>query len=67
MEIIVCILTTLFFAVLEILDLKSRASRASRPGSCGGEFVVLPFYTDNGAAEEVMAHARRRGVRDRLS
>ena len=46
MEIIVCILTTLFFAALEIRDIKSRSARNTLYKNNEENFVVVPFYSD---------------------
>ncbi len=42
MEITVCILTTLFFAALEIWNLKTRFSKMVRKEYSDTEFLVVP-------------------------
>ena len=43
MEIIVCLLTTGFFAALEIRDIKVRSARKSRHKDNPKDFVVVPY------------------------
>jgi hypothetical protein len=45
MELIVCLLTIFFFAVLGKYDLKDRRLRASRSETGDEDFIVLPFYS----------------------
>ena len=42
MEVFVCVLTTLFFAAVEITDLKIQSVKRNRAVSRQNEFVVLP-------------------------
>ncbi len=44
MEVTVCILTTLFFAGLEIRDMKIRANKKKHAEIQENEFVVLPHH-----------------------
>ncbi|MEW6076194.1 MAG: hypothetical protein AB1724_00090 [Thermodesulfobacteriota bacterium] len=46
MEIIVCILTTLFFAVMEIRDIKVRYTGMRHARIENEEFMLLPLYSD---------------------
>ena len=43
MEITVCLLTTAFFAALEIREIKVRSARKARPKNNHQDFVVVPY------------------------
>jgi hypothetical protein len=52
MEIIVCILTTLFFAVMEIREIKIRSAGMMNARIDEGEFMLLPVYSQEPPAGE---------------
>jgi len=55
MEVIVCLLTTLFFAALGIRDIKVHSSGMAHQKCSDKEFVVVPFYVENRVVKEITA------------